>query len=238
MHAVIKIVSFLIFGSAVALGAERLLLAGALLVLPLYLFGSKECLMSVLRMLKRLRWLFLSILGVYLFFTPGRLLVPDLLWGPTYEGLWQGGHRIGVLMVLVAAVNLLISGTAREDFLSAVLWCLRPLAWLGFPHERLGVRIVLTLETVSTVQDAYRGGDRSVTPVLAGGTQAAVDTPRIMVIVNTATHLFRQVSRDAEAAPLRDIALPEQSLPPLMQWLIPVMLGALLAAITYVGGQT
>jgi energy-coupling factor transport system permease protein len=232
MHAVIKIVSFLVLGSAVALGDERLLLTGALLILPLYLFGSKECLMSALCMLKRLRWLFLSIFVVYWFFTPGRLLIPDLLWGPTYEGLWQGGHRIGVLMVLVAAVNLLIGDTVREDFLPAVLWCLRPLTWLGLPHERLGVRITLTLEAVNTVRDAYRGGDRSpLAP--AGKSPSRVETPRITAIVNAATCLFEKVSGDAKAAPLRDIALPEQSSPPLIQWLIPLILGILLVAVTY-----
>ena len=136
MHPVIKIVSFLVFGAAVSIGDGKILLAGASLVLPLYVFGNKIHFHTSLIMLKRLKWLFVSILIVYLFFTPGQLLWPDVVWSPTLEGLTQGLLRVAVLVLLVAAVNFLISSTEQDDFLSAVLWCLRPLSFVGLPHER------------------------------------------------------------------------------------------------------
>jgi len=158
MHAVIKIVCFLVFATAMVMGAKLVLLAGFILVASLYLFelvqGMPTQLHNALKMLKRLRWLFLSILVVYLFFTPGILLLPDVLWGPTQEGLIQGLVRIVVLVLIVAAVNVLIGSTGQAEFLSAVSWCLQPLSWLGLSHERLAVRISLTLATVGVLRTA------------------------------------------------------------------------------------
>ena len=78
MHAAIKIISFLVFGAAVSTGNGQVLLAGMLLVAPLYFFAEDAHLHGAFNMLKRLKWLFVSIFVVYLFFTPGQLLVPGL----------------------------------------------------------------------------------------------------------------------------------------------------------------
>lgn len=234
MHAVIKIICFLIFAAAMSVGETTVLALGFLLVAPLYLFNVSEHgrahLGTAMAMLKRLRWLFLSIFIIYLFFTPGILLWPDLLWGPTEEGAWLGLSRISVLVLIVAAVNVLLSSTEQAEFLAAVHWCLQPLAWFGLPHERLAVRIALTVESVSAVRDAYRHASRTESgdknqPALSNKPQ-----PKILMIANTAHRLFTQVVVDAEAAPLREIALPKQSRPPLLQWSFPLLLLAVIAA--------
>jgi energy-coupling factor transport system permease protein len=171
----------------------------------------------------------LSILIVYLFFTPGILLWPDVLWGPTQQGLTQGLMRIAVLVLIVAAVNVLISSTGQEEFLSAISWCLQPLSWLGLSHERLAVRISLTLATVGVLRTAYRQVPRE-----AVATNATTSEPRLRHIANTAHRLFAEVVNDAEQATLQTIALPEQTQPPLLQWIIPVLLLALLLAVSVV----
>jgi len=123
MHPVIKIILFLIYAAAVAFGGATILLAGAVLVLALYLPGPRERLL--------------------LLFTPGRLLFSAWPWGPTVEGLAGGGQRIASLVL-------------RPALISAILWCLMPLAWVGLPRERLAVRIALTLDAVDSVQVIYR----------------------------------------------------------------------------------
>jgi hypothetical protein len=244
MHPVIKIVSFLVFGAAVSMGNGQVLLAGISLVLPLYIFGNNAHFFSSLNMLKRLKWLFVSILIVYLFFTPGQLLWPDVVWSPTVEGLTQGCLRVAVLVLLVAAVNFLISSTEQDDFLSAILWCLRPLAIVGLPHERLAVRITLTFDEVSQIRKhhLYENYDESakdevntavsnVTPKLRETEPLVSKEPKLLAIAGTANRLFRSVITAAETAPVREIVLPEESAPPMHQWLIPVLLITLFAAV-------
>lgn len=238
MHAVIKIISFLVFGAAVASGSGAMLLLAVLLVAMLYLPGMGNAhphLKTALMMLKRLRWLFLSILVLYLFFTPGRLLWPGVLWGPTVEGLQQGGLRIAALVLIVAAVNWLLASTEQDEFLSAVIWCLRPLVWLGLPHERLAVRIALTLEAVSLVRGHYRHQPRQ-DGVEAPAEEVVQPSARqqLLTIAKTAHRLFTEVVSVAESAPLREIVLPAQSRPPLWQWLIPLLLLALFVTARFI----
>lgn len=228
MHAVIKIISFLIFGIAVSTGGHEILLAGLLLITPLYFFEQGVHIKNAYTMLKRLKWLFLSILIVYLFFTPGRLLIVDLYWGPTVEGLIQGLSRIFVLLLLVAAVNLLISSTEQDDLLSAILWCLRPLALFGIPHERLAVRITLTLEAVSLVRQDFRSQSERSQPKDG---KAVEKQPVLSAISATAHRLFLSAINKAETTETREVVLPEETSPPLLQWLIPIILAVLFSVI-------
>jgi hypothetical protein len=242
MHPVIKIVSFLVFGAAVSIGDGQVLLVGISLVLPLYIFGEKIHFRASLIMLKRLKWLFVSILIVYLFFTPGQLLWPDVVWSPTFEGLTQGLLRVAVLILLVAAVNFLISSTKQDDFLSAILWCLKPLSIIGLPHERLAVRITLTLDEVSQIRshhlyESYNESQQDkVNPALSDVDPKVRETePKLLAIAMTANRLFQSVIHTAETSPVGEISLPEESFPPIHQWLIPVFLIVLFAVIKYVG---
>lgn len=221
MHAVIKIVSFLVFGTAVALGNEFSLLAGMLLLVPLYSSASHH-LGHAMKLLQRLRWLLLSIMLVYVFFTPGQLLWTALSWGPTLEGLTQGGLRIAALVLLVFAVNWVLGSTEQDAFLSAILWCLQPLAVLGFPHQRLAVRISLTLEAVRGIRTNINNS--AVNGYSEGGSRLSAITKRSQQLVNS-------VIEHAATTSLREIPIPQQSRPPLLQWAIPVLLITLFLAL-------
>lgn len=223
MHAAIKIISFLVFGAAVSTGNGEVLLAGILLVVPPYFFSEKKQHGNAILMVRRLKWLFISILVIYLFFTPGQLLLPGVIWGPTLEGLLQGVFRITALVLLVAAVNLLISGTEQEEFLSAILWCLRPISVFGLSHERIAVRIALTLEVVSQARNKLNSSP-SNKDMGKGG-------PRLSAIAGTASRLFESALTTAESEPLREITLPEETRPPAWQWLIPLALAILFSLV-------
>lgn len=230
MHAVIKIICFLVFSAAISMGDAGVLLVGLLMVVPLYFFNIAEQervhLGTAVMMLKRLRWLLLSIFIVYVFFTPGVLVWPGVLWSPTEEGVLQGLSRVAVLVLIVAAVNVLLVSTKQADFLAAVHWCLQPLAWFGMPHQRLAVRIALTLESVSAVRKAYQHESRGSPQDAPSDSQSR--RLKLSTIANTAQRLFSQTVNNAETAPLREIALPEQSRPPLIQWGIPLLVAATL----------
>lgn len=230
MHPAIKIASFLVFGASISFGGDKALIFGMLLLAIFYLLGPLDRLYPVLRLLARMRWFFLSIALVYVFFSPGRLVFSSLpSWGPTWEGLHEGAVRIGVLMLIVLAVNLLLRTTGRDSLTSAILWCLRPLSWCGLPHERLAVRIALTLDTVSAVQGVYRQEPRG------DEAQAARQpiTVRLVRIGETAKRLFVTVAERAESAPLHSVELSQESSPPLLQWLFPLALGAVFLALSW-----
>lgn len=229
MHPAIKIVSFLVFGASVSFGGDRALMFGLLLVMCCYLLGPMARLFFALRLLARMRWFFLSIALVYVFFSPGRLLFSTLPWGPTREGLHEGSMRIAVLVLIVLAVNLLLRTTGRDGLTSAILWCLHPLSWLGLPHERLAVRIALTLDTVAEVQGVYRQGprDEEEEPVRQ---PVAV---RLARIGEAARRLFVTVDQRAKSAPLHSVELSAESSPPLLQWLFPLALGAAFFALSW-----
>ncbi|HEB91890.1 MAG TPA: hypothetical protein ENI94_00140 [Gammaproteobacteria bacterium] len=229
MHPVIKIILFLIYAAAIAFGGVTTLLAGAVLMLVLYLPGPGERLLLAFRMLRRMRWFFLSIALVYLLFTPGRLLFSAWPWGPTLEGLAGGGLRIASLVLIVFAVNLLLRTTPRPALISAILWCLTPLAWVGLPRERLAVRIALTLDAVDSVQVIYRHRPRddehgAEPPV---NIHPASLKARLWRIGATAQRLVSAVIEQAESAPVVAIEVPRPSSPALLQWLYPLLLGAL-----------
>ena len=233
MHPAIKIILFLIYGAAVAFGGASSLLAGAVLVLVPYLPGPRERLLLASRMLRRMRWFFLSIALVYLLFTPGRLLFSAWPWGPTVEGVVGGGQRIASLVLIVFAVNLLLRTTPRPALISAILWCLTPLSWVGLPRERLAVRIALTLDAVDSVQVIYRHRPRED----ERGEEPAADIPpvglkaRLWRIGATAQRLVLAVIEQAESVPAQAIEVPRPSNPPLAQWLYPLLLGALFVAL-------
>lgn len=219
---VIKIVSFLIFAAAVAFGGALEQTLGAALLLITHVAFLRAQLAPALRMLRRMRWFFLSIAVVYLLFTPGRLLFATWPWGPTYAGLAEGGQRIAALVLIVLAVNLLLRTTERGELISAILWCLWPLAWLGLPRERLAIRIALTLEAVEGVQVIYRRRDTPQT--IQPGLRA-----RLARVGATASRLVEQVLLMAETVPLQALEVPQPRTPPPVQWLLPVLLGGMFA---------
>jgi hypothetical protein len=143
--------------------------------------------------------------------------------------------RVAALVLIVAAVNWLLASTAQDDFLSAVIWCLRPLSWLGLPHQRLAVRIALTLEAVSLVRGHYRQQPRSAAGQAPREEGASPSTSQqLLTIAKTAHRLFAEVVAEAENTPLREITLPAQTRPPLWQWAIPLLLTAMFVLVRFI----
>lgn len=217
MHPAIRIVMLVVFAGLLAQGGlPRLLLSVALLAI---LYGAMRAVdLAVLgQMLKRMRWLFASLAVVYLWFTPGDPLIPALgTVSPTVEGLRAGALRVGLLIVLVAAVNLLLQSTSREQLLVGLYWLARPLQWLGFSRERLAVRMVLVLETVPHLQSLLRNRK----PELRG-------KPAVRRAGETAAQYFEAALEKAERAPCGTIEIAEGCRPPVYQWLYPMALGML-----------
>jgi hypothetical protein len=161
-----------------------------------------------------MRWLFLSLLVIYFWFTPGQPLLFSS--GPTQEGIETGLLRISSLIMLVMAVSLLLQTTAREQLIAAIRWLAMPLQWAGIGTDRLAVRTVLTLEIVVEVQQ-----------LLKQHVPAEEGRKPIARIGNAASGLFQGVIARAEQAPCQTIEIPDYGQPPAYQWIYPLTLGAI-----------
>ncbi|WP_455203617.1 hypothetical protein [Kaarinaea lacus] len=233
MHPSIRIVTFLSFGIFVAFGGFLELLFGFLLVLCFYIVAHAHLLKANWHMLKRMRWLFLSMVIIYLWFTPGEALLSQ--WpqiSPTLEGIKLALLRVGSLVLIVLAVNVLIKAVPHEKTMAGLLWLLTPMRWLGLSQERLALRLTLTftlIEEVQYVQQLVKKSSSS--SVSMGLTQTdgfvARVSRRINAIGDYAATLFNAVLNQAQTTPVQTIALQSDcQAPPLLQWLVPAVLTA------------
>jgi len=222
MHPAIRVVSLIVLGSAIALSQGRAVLFATSLVLALYVVTSTTHLAPALKMLRRMRWLFVSIVGFYFWFTPGEPLWDSASsWLPSVEGMQQGGARIAALVTLVLAVNLLLQTTPRDAMVSAVLWLTQPLRWIGFAHERLAVRLTLVFEAVREVQSLYAA---------AAPPSTERRTPLARFGERVAT-LFEQTLQRADVQDLQPLSVDISANPPWYQWLYPLLTGMAMAAV-------
>ncbi|HEY3327737.1 MAG TPA: hypothetical protein VGK14_11295 [Novimethylophilus sp.] len=149
MHPLVRIVCLIAFAVALQLMQWRLL-ATACILLPVLLVWRGASVFLVL--IRRARWLLLSILLIYAFATPGEYLhgFPDYA-APTYEGLRIGVIQMARLAAMLAALSLLLATSSREDIMVGVYLLLQPLRVLKLAPERFSARLWLTLHYVETM---------------------------------------------------------------------------------------
>lgn len=215
-HPLIRLVSFLIFAAFVAVGNPWQLLFAAVLVCLIYAASPGVQLKTAWPLLRRMRWLFLSLLILYLWFTPGQPLLPAFSSTPTLEGIEEGLQRIAALVLLALAASLLLQTTPREPLLAALYRLLTPLGWMGIKTERLAVRIALTLETVTQAQHLL---SERMSQEHASGSRNPIT--RIGAV---SAGLFQEVIARAERAPCTTLSITEGERPPPVQWLLPLAL--------------
>ena len=131
------------------------------LLLPLALFPALLIArMRTLILLRRARWLLLSLAVLFAFATTG-LAVPGPLGGigMTQDGLHLGGEHLLRLVLLLATLSLLHERLGTAGFVAGLYWLLGPLGrWSGL-RERIVVRLMLVVEYVE--HGAAAGGWRA-----------------------------------------------------------------------------
>ena len=101
------------------------------------------------QLIKRMRWLFLSLLLVYAYATPGEYLAfLPLNVAPSYEGLHLGLMQIGKLLIAVASLSALFASASKSQLMAGLWTLLSPLRLVGLNVERFTVRMLLTLHYV------------------------------------------------------------------------------------------
>ena len=201
-----------------SLARPGLLIAGVLLLALLYLFLGTSSLKASLLMLKRLRWLFMAILIIYGWWSPGERLWPAAgNWSPTLVGLQFGLLRVLILMTIVAAVQLLILNTRREILLPAIMQLIYPITTRAL-RERFAVRTLLAIEYVPRVQ----------TMAADIHAQQSDTTHRLGRLANSSRQLYQNVLQQAELAGNDSIEISELTAPVWWQWLLPATMIAVI----------
>lgn len=150
MHPLIRLICFMIFAAFISLGEGTVLVAGIVLLVIIGCLTREKPSAKLWIMLKRMRIFYLSILLVYLWFTPGEIIVTGFTsWSPTYEGLYLALERILALCLLVVAVEALLRLTPREQMLSGLYYLATPLVIVGINRNQFIVRVMLTLDLVT-----------------------------------------------------------------------------------------
>lgn len=220
MHPVIRIVCYLILALFLArANAAQLLFSALGLALLLLVTRPPQFVRRLGRALYRLKWLFLSIMVLYLWLTPGEMPAAGTV-GAGLSGLRMGLMRVAVLVMLIWNVLFAISGLSREQLLGAIYYLLQPLRILQMPVERFALRLALTLQAVAELQ---------VQPAPAPRAQDAA--PAWQRISSRINDRFDLVRRRAEGAALEPQALPAVMHPPRWQWSCPLALAAAFAAL-------
>ncbi|MCV6639109.1 hypothetical protein [Candidatus Albibeggiatoa sp. nov. NOAA] len=159
------------------------------------------------QLLRRLRWLFISLFILHLWFHGA-----DLTWIPSQAGLWIAIEKTFVLVFMVFTAHTLLVATPTHDLIAVIHWWFKPLNIIGFQAQTLAVRLALTLETLNHVHELYKQ-------------QNPLNAPNpIAHISQRATFLFQSVAENAEQATLYQFDIPQLSPPPVWQWMYPLSL--------------
>lgn len=216
MHPVIRIASFLVIAISLAqVNQQKLTTAAIILLLLFFIQPSFFLLQKIIKLVYRLRWLFVSIFIIYAWFTPGQLLVPE--WAglsPYQEGIVTGLMRIAALIMILIAVSILVLNLNRDELISAIHWYCLPLNILGLSRKRLAARLVLTIESVSTMESRWM---KTASTDDASNNGIQNHYQRVL-------QLFNDVIRSAEEDKLKTISFPLMAAPAWYQWFIPVIL--------------
>lgn len=148
--------------SLILLGVAALLTASSRDGIALFLAGSGLTLLALVAarshmrlLLKRSRWLFLTMLVMFGWLTPGTPVLN--LPGATQEGLLLAADNLTRLLIAIAIVALILKALSPAELVAGMRSLLAPLALLRVSRNRFAVRLALTL---NEVEASRHGEDR------------------------------------------------------------------------------
>lgn len=145
----------LLVGAMQVLAPGPLLIAAGLVLLCAFAVSRHK----FVQLVRRTRWIMLSLLLIYAWSTPGQALLDVLgMFGPTREGLTDGALQLIRLLAALAALAILLDRLHRQQLIAGLYALFAPLQWLGLSRERLAVRLALTLHYAEVAMLRSKGG--------------------------------------------------------------------------------
>lgn len=120
-------------------------------------------------LLRRTRWILLSVLFIYACSSPGDALWPQLgVFSPVAEGLLDGLKQTSRLVIMLAGLSVLMTRLTQAQLVSGLYSLSAPLGYLGLARERIAVRLALTMRYAETaMQDTASNWRSSIEHLLA-----------------------------------------------------------------------
>ena len=113
---------------------------------PVLLFALALSGHKFIQLLRRTRWIMLSLLLIYAFSTPGEPLFAGLgVFSPSREGSVDGVLQLTRLLAALAGLAILLDRLHRQALIAGLYTLFAPLRWLGLSRDRAAVRLALTL---------------------------------------------------------------------------------------------
>ena len=129
------------------------------------------------RLLRRMRWLLLSVWLILAYGSSGDALF-DFAWMPTYEGVREASLHVARLALMLGCLAWLFVRLGNRGLLVALQSLLQPLSRFGLGSERLVVRLSLVMQNLQA--GVQKGAWRSMLDGNLGAAGAA-ETLRVAV---------------------------------------------------------
>ena len=120
---------------------------GVVLVFAVLLLAARESLPEWWHLLRRMRWLFLSVWLILAYGASGDAVFA-VAWMPTHEGVEEATLHVARLGLILGCLAWLFAVLGSQGLLVALQSLLRPLAPLGPASERLVVRLSLVMQNL------------------------------------------------------------------------------------------
>ena len=108
-----------------------------LMCLTLFVYAAWLARGGFLGVVKRMKWLFISIFSIYAFGTPGQYIqhIPASV-APTVEGCVLGIVQIAKLLIALATLSILFATSSKEQLMIGLHLLLSPFNLLGLNTNR------------------------------------------------------------------------------------------------------
>lgn len=146
MHPFVKILLFIFTLLLMSYMSNAYLLPMSLI---LFVYATWLARSDFLRVVRRMKWLFISIFIIYAFGTPGEYIqhIPVSV-APTVEGCVLGVMQIAKLLIALAVLSILFATSSKEQLMIGLHLLLSPLNLLGLNTNKFTARLLLTLDYV------------------------------------------------------------------------------------------
>lgn len=224
MHPVIRILCFLSLITALARANFPFILLADGIFLLFAMRSSRDIFSFTWRLIRRMRWFWLSIILLYTLMTPGggqSVMLGSLEL--SLGGLFLGLERCLALATVLLFFALLIHTTPPTHLQGALFWLLQPLRLAGLPANKLSIRIALTLQKIHELQARW-----------TSATAPKLTLASWREIPDRIASFIHDVFTQAETKPAQIDLTLETSAPGFRQWLMLILLvGLIIVARIY-----
>lgn len=215
MHPLIRILCFMIAVIMLARANLYGLLLMLVLALLVLLFSGRARMVASVRLVWRMKWLWISLLVVFFWMTPGDRMMPAWgAWSPVQEGVEEGLYRVAYLLLCVLLAQLVVLSMQPQQLLAAVYQLSWPLQLFGDFRARFAVRFSLTLDVIGRLEQFLKM------------MEVQTDSGYMRRASQRLSQAWTHAVANASAASLEAVETGNTDRVPLYQWLLPPLLVA------------